>query len=137
MEKRFKLIGPGEEHVICFDKEEEEKKRDWMNFISDLVNRSLLDDFDHQSDEINRHAFYKFPGKNGGEYEGWWRLGKMNGLGKFSIFNNVYIGGWEDGNKSGFGRFESLTGEVFEGTFLLNFPRSFSFFFLIFIHFII
>ena len=95
---------------------------------------NLLNEDNSGEDQI-RFGKYKFPEKECGEYEGWWKFGKIHGEGVYKFCGNTYTGDWEYNQKSGIGTLECVTGEVFHGEWKDDFPSSFFYLFLSFFSF--
>ena len=124
------LVGPRKSYTLHFPEgvDGQQEKQLWVTKITDTVSKVLNEE--NAPDEVNRFGQYKFPDKQGGEYEGWWRFGKIHGQGTFKIFGNTYTGDWEYNRKSGIGTFVSVTGEVYHGEWKDDKPRLIFFRFL-------
>jgi len=116
----FILVGPRKTYTVRFVTVDEKVK--WMNTIKSAVSKVLNDE--NAPDDHHRYGHYKFP-KEEGEYEGWWKFGRIHGDGVFTFFGNKYSGEWEYNCKSGNGTFELVTGEFFHGEWKEDKPHGF------------
>ena len=71
----FVLVGPLKTYTLKFSTKEE--KTHWMTTIRTAVNKCLT--AENAPDELRRYGAYKFP-KSGGEYDGWWKYGRVRRL---------------------------------------------------------
>lgn len=121
MPHSFLLVGPRKTYHVRFADEAE--KREWMGKISSTVKKVLNEE--NAPDDVHRHGSYVFPDKQGGEYDGWWKFGRIHGQGTFKIYGNTYTGEWEYNRKCGQGTFESVTTDVYHGTWKDDRPNGY------------
>ena len=110
------LVGPQKVYHLKFP--DVSDKNLWLKRFRDSINKAI--EGKNQTDTV-RYGKYKFP-RGGGEYEGWWKFGRIHGEGIFTFFGNKYSGQWEYNFKNGIGTQEFLTGEVYHGEWKDNQP---------------
>ena len=120
----FRMTGPKKSYILRFPDSSE--KNLWLKRIQEAISKIL--NIGNAPDDERRYGKYKFQGGNG-EYEGWWKNGKLDGEGVYVFFGNKFTGKWEENCKSGVGTLEFVSGEVYHGDWLNNVPRSFFFYF--------
>ena len=118
----FRMTGPKKSYILRFPDLNE--KTIWLKRLQDAISKVL--NIGTAPDDERRYGKYKFHSGNG-EYEGWWKNGKLHGEGVYVFFGNKYTGEWEDNCKSGLGTLEFVTGEVYHGDWANNVPSSFFF----------
>lgn len=116
----FMLVGPGKVYTARFADITE--KRSWYKRIEEAVAQVLTEE--NAPDDVHRYSHYRFP-NGGGDYEGWWRFGRIHGEGVFKFFGNKYSGEWEYNRKHGTGTFELVTGEVYQGEWVDDMPNGY------------
>jgi hypothetical protein len=117
----FHLIGPEKCFTLRFP--EVHEKVTWMNRIGDSVSKVIEDD--SNSEEGTRRGKFKFPDKEAGEFDGWWKYGKIHGEGVYKFCGNTYTGNWCFNKKQGVGTMECVTGEVYHGEWDNNLPNGY------------
>ena len=103
------------------------EKMTWQNRIRDAIDKKL--NTENSGEDGIRYGTYKYPDKDAGEYEGWWKFGKIHGEGVYKFCGNVYTGTWIFNKKEGTGTMECVTGEVYHGEWVDDKPSKFIFLF--------
>mmetsp|Transcript_24345 Transcript_24345/g.30967 ORF Transcript_24345/g.30967 Transcript_24345/m.30967 type:complete len:738 (-) Transcript_24345:344-2557(-) len=117
----FYLIGPGKCYTMRFA--ELHEKMTWQNRIRDAIEKKLTEE--NSGEDGIRFGTYKFPDKEAGEYEGWWKFGKIHGEGVYKFCGNTYTGAWNFNKKEGTGTMECVSGEVYHGEWLDDRPNGY------------
>jgi len=117
----FALMGPEKSYTLRFA--EIHEKMTWMNRIRDSSARNLDDD--NSGEDGVRRGKYKFPDKESGEFEGWWKYGKIHGEGVYKFCGNTYTGSWTYNQKEGVGTMECVSGEIYHGEWAADKPHGY------------
>ena len=137
------MIGPMKTYTLKFSTEAE--KRKWLAVIREAIDDQLTEDNapstkspfiptlmhwplrDASLDPETRFGEYTFPSRDGmkdGMYVGWWEFGRIHGYGTRTYYDNVYEGDWVYNTKEGQGRMQLISGEVYNGEWREDQPRT-------------